>query len=288
MKPEWLKIKPPEGAEYERVKSVLKNYNLKTVCQSSHCPNIPECWEKLSSTFMILGDICTRNCTFCAVKKGKPLPPDKEEPKRIASAVSELGLDYVVITSVDRDDLADGGAAHYAECINQIKSLNPSTVVEVLIPDFAGKAESIRVILSAGPEVVAHNLEAVRRLQSLVRDARSTYERSLFVLKELKKLSSKTITKASLLLGLGENSEEVREAMKDIKKAGVDILVLGQYLAPSKKHTPVAEYLPPGKFDSYRTEAEKMGFVCLAEPFARGSFKGEELYRRFKNEKSFA
>lgn len=280
MKPEWLRIRPPSGEEYEKVKSALARNGIRTVCQSSHCPNVSHCWSKRAATFLILGDTCTRNCRFCAVKKGKPASPDREEPKRLASAISELGLDYVILTSVDRDDLPDGGARHYADCIRAVKSANRFATVETLIPDFSGKKERISEIVSAGPNVVSHNLETVHRLQPLVRDRRASYERSLSVLETVKNLSPKTITKTSLLLGMGEDREEVHRAIVDIRGAGVDILVLGQYLAPSPAHFPVAEYLPPEKFDYYRITAENMGLACVAEPFARTSYKAAELYGR--------
>ena len=279
MKPEWLRIRPPSGEKYEKVKSVLARTGLRTVCQSSHCPNVAHCWGRGAATFLVLGDTCTRNCRFCAVKKGKPALPDGKEPGKLASAVSELGLDYVILTSVDRDDLPDGGARHYADCIRAVKSANRFAAVEALIPDFSGKKERIGEILSAGPNVVSHNLETVHRLQPILRDRRASYERSLSVLEAVKKLSPKTVTKTSLLLGMGEVREEVHRAIVDIRGAGVDLLVLGQYLAPSPMHFPVVEYLPPEKFDYYRITAENLGLACVAEPFARTSYKAAELYR---------
>lgn len=279
MKPEWLRIRPPSGEDYERVKSALARNGLRTVCQSSHCPNVSSCWSKRAATFLILGDRCTRNCRFCAVKKGKPLPPDPEEPQRLASAVSELGLDYIILTSVDRDDLPNGGAGHYADCVRAVKSANRFATVETLIPDFSGRMGRIREIVSAGPNVVSHNLETVHRLQPLVRDRRASYGRSLGVLETVKKLNPGVLTKTSLLLGMGEGRDEVHGAMVDIKGAGADMLVLGQYLAPSPAHFPVVDYLPPEKFDYYRITAENIGLACVAEPFARTSYKAAELYR---------
>lgn len=280
MKPEWLKIRPPSGAAYEKISSVLERHGLRTVCRSSHCPNVAHCWGKGTATFMILGDTCTRNCSFCAVKKGKPALPDGEEPKRLAEAVRELELDYVVLTSVDRDDLQDYGAGHYADCIRAAREANRFATVEALVPDFSGEKKCIRKVVSAGPHVVAHNLETVRRLQPFARDRRASYGLSLSVLGQVKELNPKTITKTSLLLGMGESREEVHETMVDIKDAGVDALVLGQYLAPSASHVPVAEYLTPERFDYYRITAENLGLACIAEPFARTSYNAQALYRR--------
>jgi lipoic acid synthetase len=228
---------------------------------------------------MILGEICTRACRFCAVKHGKPSPPDPEEPERLASAAKALGLRYVVLTSVDRDDLPDGGASHFASCIRALKKAAPNLRVEALIPDFSGQREALEKVVEAGPDVVGHNLETVRRLTPRVRDRRAGYELSLFVLRTLKELSPKIFTKSSLLLGLGETEEEVEEALRDLREAGVDIVVLGQYLRPTSRELPVARYVPPEEFEAWRKRALSLGFrAVLSGPLVRTSFRASEVY----------
>jgi lipoic acid synthetase len=228
---------------------------------------------------MILGEICTRACRFCAVKHGKPSPPDPEEPERLASAAKALGLRYVVLTSVDRDDLPDGGASHFASCIRALKKAAPNLRVEALIPDFSGQREALEKVVEAGPDVVGHNLETVRRLTPRVRDRRAGYELSLFVLRTLKELSPKIFTKSSLLLGLGETEEEVEEALRDLREAGVDIVVLGQYLRPTSRELPVARYVPPEEFEAWRKWALSLGFrAVLSGPLVRTSFRASEVY----------
>lgn len=262
-----------------RIRTVLRENRLSTVCEEARCPNLPACWGQGTATFMILGEICTRACRFCAVKHGKPSPPDPEEPERLASAAKALGLRYVVLTSVDRDDLPDGGASHFASCIRALKKAAPNLRVEALIPDFSGQREALEEVVEAGPDVVGHNLETVRRLTPRVRDRRAGYELSLFVLRTLKELSPKIFTKSSLLLGLGETEEEVEEALWDLREAGVDIVVLGQYLRPTPRELSVARYVPPEEFEAWRKWALEMGFrAVLSGPLVRTSFRASEVY----------
>jgi len=228
---------------------------------------------------MILGDICTRACRFCAVTHGKPLPPDPTEPTRLAQAVKKLGLRYAVLTSVDRDDLPDGGASHFAACVRAIKEASPETRVEVLVPDFSGSQEALKAVVEAGPDVVGHNLETVRRLTPLVRDRRAGYDLSLQVLRTLKTINPQLLTKSSLLLGLGEEEAEVEEALRDLREAGVDIVVLGQYLRPTPRELPVARYVSPAEFSQWEKRAKEMGFrAVLSGPLVRTSFKAAEVF----------
>ncbi len=279
-KPAWLRVEiRPDRAGYEALRAVLREKGLHTVCESAHCPNLPRCFGAGTATFMVLGNICTRACRFCAVIHGKPLPPDPAEPKRLAQAVKKLGLRYAVLTSVDRDDLSDGGASHFAACIRAIKEAAPETMVEALIPDFSGDKEALKAVVEAGPDVVGHNLETVRRLSPLVRDRRASYDLSLAVLRALKDLKPALFTKSSLLLGLGEEGAEVEEALWDLRKAGVDILVLGQYLRPTPRQLPVARYVAPTEFAVWAEKAKAMGFrAVVAAPLARTSFKAAEVY----------
>ena len=281
MRPGWIRVEVSDVDTVRRMDEILSRHRLHTVCRSARCPNIPRCWGASTATFMILGDVCTRSCRFCATKTGWPGGRvDPEEPGRIARAVAELGLSYVVLTSVDRDDLPDGGAAHWARVIAEVKRASPEAVVEALIPDFSGKRESLETVISAGPHVVGHNLETVRRLTPRIRDPRASYELSLWVLKAVKELSPGILTKSSLLLGLGETAEEVRLAMEDLLEAGVDILVLGQYLRPGPDKAPVARYLSPEEFRELEEEALRMGFrAVVAGPLARTSFRAAEVYR---------
>lgn len=275
-KPDWIRTRLPSGTEWKRVDGILKRRGLHTVCDEARCPNKGECWGCGTATFMILGDVCTRGCRFCAVatgRSGRPVRP--EEADELAAAVEELGLKYAVITSVDRDDLADRGSAHFASCIRAIKARVPSVKVEVLIPDFVGA--EIGAVVSAGPDVVAHNVETVRRLQA-VRDARASFDGSLRTLSEAK-ASGAVLTKSSLLLGLGEKREEVISTMDELRLAGVDVLVLGQYLRPSPKQVEVAEYVEPGRFDEYAAIGRAKGFsTVVAAPFARTSYHAMEAY----------
>jgi len=279
-KPPWIRVSLPSGETYGRVRSVLKKHALNTVCEEALCPNIAECWGSGTATIMLLGDVCTRTCRFCAVKTGNPRGAvDRSEPRRVAEAVGELGLDYVVLTSVTRDDLPDGGASIYAETVRLIKERSPETIVEVLIPDFNNDVDALRMVVESGAEVVGHNLETVERLTRRVRDPRAGYGKSLRTLKIVKELSSEVYTKSSLMLGLGEREEEVVQAMRDLRSVGVDILTLGQYLRPSKRQLPVVEYVRPEKFERLRRIGEEMGFLYVASgPLVRSSYKAGEYF----------
>lgn len=280
--PAWLKKKVPTGEEAERLRAMLHNLKLHTVCQEARCPNIGECFSRRTATFMILGDTCTRNCSFCAVKKGNPAPPDPSEPERVAEAVAALGLTHAVITSVTRDDLPDGGAGHFAAVIKALQRRCPQTTVEVLVPDFGGSREALRVVLAAGPHVLNHNLETVPRLYDRVRP-RASYPRSLDLLAAAKEEKPGVWTKTGLMLGLGETEEEVIEVMHDLRAVGCDILTLGQYLPPTPQHYPLQEFVPPEVFASLREKALQLGFVHVeAGPFVRSSYKAAE----FKNSRS--
>jgi len=267
--------------EFKKVASIVINSDVATVCEESFCPNILECWSRGSATFMVLGDICTRNCLFCAVKKGKPKPPDPLEPYRIAKAVKELNLRYVTITSVSRDDLIDGGANHIAKVIKEIKYLNPNVIIEVLIPDFKGDLNSLKIVLDAHPHVISHNVEVVERLTPMIRDKRASYKQSLYILKKIKELQPNIITKSSLILGLGESSDEVIKTMIDLRNVGCDILVLSQYFRPTSKQVPVARIIPIDEFKRFEKIGYELGFKALiAHPLARTSYKAEWAYNQ--------
>ena len=276
---EKVKVRVSVGERYRLVSSLVSSLGIATVCEGALCPNILECWNGGVATFMIMGDVCTRGCRFCYVKKGRPQPLDPMEPVKVAEAVRALGLDYVTITSVDRDDLPDGGASHYAETIRAVKRLNPGVKVEVLIPDFRGDVEAIRVVVEAGPDVLAHNIETVRRLTPMVRDWRAGYDQSLMVLRVAKELNPRLITKSSILLGLGETLDEVVEAMRDLRSVGVDILVLSQYLRPSPRQLPVAKMYSLEEFRELEKIAYSLGFsYVVAHPLARTSYRAREAY----------
>jgi lipoic acid synthetase len=278
-KPVWLRVRPPAGENYTNVKQSLRLLNLHTVCEEARCPNISECWGTGTATIMIMGDICTRGCRFCAVNSGKPFLLDAGEPKRVAKAIKEWGLRYVVITSVCRDDLEDGGAEHIAKTIKAIKLLCPTIIVESLIPDFRGDDGSIKKIVKSKPEVISHNIETVPRLTPKVRDARASYEQSLLVLKKIKDINSLIYTKSSIMLGLGESEEEVIQTIKDLRSVGVSILTIGQYLQPTPKHLPLIEFIAPEKFNWFREIAERKGFVYVASgPLVRSSYRAGEFF----------
>ena len=278
-KPEWLRIRLPSGENFVNVRQTIASLGLHTVCEEARCPNIGECWGGGTATIMIMGDVCTRGCRFCSVGSGRPLYLDPDEPVRVAKAIKEWGLRYVVITSVCRDDLQDGGANHIAKTIKEIKVQCPETIIEPLIPDFHGNRHAIENVANAGPEVISHNIETVARLSPLIRDARATYEQSLRVLKMIKDIDYKIYTKSSIMLGLGEMEEEVMETAKDLRSAGVDIVSIGQYLQPTSRHLPVKEYVAPEKFDSYKKSIERMGFAyTVAGPFVRSSYKAGEFF----------
>ena len=278
-KPVWLRVRPPAGENYTNVKQSLRLLNLNTVCEEARCPNISECWGTGTATIMIMGDICTRGCRFCAVNSGKPFLLDAGEPERVAKAIKEWGLRYVVITSVCRDDLEDGGAEHIAKTIKAIKLLCPTTIVESLIPDFRGDESSIEEIIKSEPKVISHNIETVQRLTPKVRDARASYEQSLLVLEKIKDINSMIYTKSAIMLGLGEAEDEVIQTMKDLKSVGVSILTIGQYLQPTPKHLPVTEFITPEKFNWFREIAKQIGFVYVASgPLIRSSYRAGEFF----------
>ncbi|MEM3794961.1 MAG: lipoyl synthase [Thermoprotei archaeon] len=280
LKPEWLKIRPPSGEKYLMIKGLKEGLELYTVCEEAHCPNIYECWGGGTATFMVMGDVCTRHCRFCAVRSGRPNGYlDPIEPIKLAYAIRRMNLRYVVITSVDRDDLEDGGASHFAACIREIKRLNPSIYIEVLIPDFRGAVEALKRVVEAKPHVIAHNIETVRRLTPTVRDPRAGYDQSLGVLETIKKLDGGIYTKSSIMVGLGETREEVVATMVDLRNVGVDFLTIGQYLQPSKGHLPVKEYVHPDTFREYRLLGENLGFKYVASgPLVRSSYKAGEYF----------
>lgn len=278
-KPEWIKIRIPSGENYIKVKQTLRQQQLHTVCEEAKCPNISECWGVGTATIMIMGDICTRGCRFCAVNSGKPAFLDAEEPQRVAKAIKEWGLNYVVITAVCRDDLEDGGAGHMAQTILAIKRLSPKIIVEPLIPDYNGDKKSMTKVTNSKPEVISHNMETVERLTPFVRDSRASYKQSLSVLKSIKQIAPKIITKSSIMLGLGESKSEVLQALRDLRSVGVDIVTMGQYLQPTSRHLPVVEYVHPEKFDEYKKDAEDMGFLYVVSgPFVRSSYKASEPF----------
>ncbi len=282
MKPSWLRVEvPAQGpGRVRRMREILREHRLHTVCQSARCPNLPTCWGEGTATFMLLGEVCTRACRFCAVASGWPGGElDPGEPARVAAAARALGLSYVVLTSVDRDDLPDGGAGQFAATIRALHRELPGAAVEALIPDFSGDRKALRTVVEAGPQVVGHNLETVRRLSPQVRDPRAGYDLSLSVLRTLKELAPGLVTKSSLLLGLGEREEEIEEALMDLRAAGVDILVLGQYLRPTPRQLPVARYLPPEEFQQWEGRARALGFRgVVAGPLARTSFRAAQVF----------
>lgn len=281
MKPEWLSITPSKNKRnYDSVKETVESLGLHTVCLEARCPNISECWSQKTATFMVMGDICTRGCRFCAVSSsmgGSRL--DASEPAKLAEAVKSWGLEYVVITTVCRDDLYDQGAGHFSKCVKEVRRLNPNTIVEVLIPDFQGEDKLLEEVVESGAAVVGHNLETVERLTPSVRDGRASYALSLKVLARIKELGRGIYTKSAFMLGLGENREEITATLKDLRMAGVDFLAVGQYLRPSGRQLEVAEYVNPSVFESVREEALRMGFLYVAAgPFVRSSYKAGEYF----------
>lgn len=273
-KPKWLRVKLPTGENYKKVRNLVSEHKLHTICESGNCPNMGECWGEGTATFMILGNICTRSCGFCAVATGKPLEADSFEPARVALSVKLMGVKHCVITSVDRDDLPDGGSVIWAQTVKAIRRKSPETTLETLIPDFAGKWENLQRIIDVAPEVVSHNLETVRRLTKEVR-IQAKYDRSLEVLLRLKQGDMKT--KSGVMLGLGESHEEIIETMTDLRSVGVDILTLGQYLQPTPKHLPVAEFITPSRFEEYRVLGLEMGFRYVESgPLVRSSYHAEK------------
>lgn len=275
-----MRVRYPTGDNYERIKEILRHHNLHTVCEEANCPNVAECWGGGTATFMLMGDTCTRGCRFCMVKSGNPHGVlDDLEPLKIAKTIEDLGLRYIVITSVDRDDLPDGGAEHFAATIRAIKKHNPDVIVEVLIPDFQGNIDDVNTVVQAGPEVVAHNIETTEPLTPKVRDSRATYKQSLKVLKSIKQLKPTIYSKSSIMLGLGETESDLISTMKDLRSVYVDILTLGQYLRPTKGHIPVTEYVSPERFQRYKQVAENLGFLYVAAgPFVRSSYRAGEFF----------
>lgn len=281
-KPKWLRAQMPAGAKFSAVRQTVRDHRLSTVCEESMCPNIGECWNNGTATIMVLGSVCTRACRFCAVDTGNPKGwLDDEEPENTARAVKLMDLAYIVLTSVDRDDLADGGASHYAACIKAIKKLNPNTAVEALTPDFQGVLKHVELVVDSGLEVFAQNIETVKRLTRPVRDARASYEQTLSVLAHAKKHGNDILTKTSLMLGLGERDHEIMETMDDLREIGVDILTLGQYLRPTPNHLAVERYVIPDEFEAYRQEGLDKGFVeVVAGPLVRSSYRAERVLQK--------
>jgi lipoic acid synthetase len=281
--PEWLKVKMPSGENYTKLKKLVIDQNLNTVCQEAKCPNIGDCWERETATFMILGDICTRACTYCAVTSGKPKGLDLGEPIRLAKTIQTLNLKYAVITSVNRDDLADGGSFVFSECIRQIKKLIPTCKVEVLTPDFAGNLHSLKLIIDAGPDVFNHNIESVARIFPKIR-AKGNYKVSLGVLANAKNINPSMITKSGLMVGLGETIDEIFQTMQDLRNVKCDLLTVGQYLRPTKAHTPMARWYTPQEFKTIQNMGLGIGFKHVASgPLVRSSFHADEQHKNALN-----
>jgi lipoic acid synthetase len=281
-KPSWLRARMPGGGKFASLQATVRAHSLATVCEESHCPNIGECWSAGTATLMLMGAVCTRACRFCAVDTGNPRGLlDASEPEHAARTVEIMNLRYVVITSVDRDDLPDGGAAHYAACIRAIRERNPGTAVEALTPDFQGDARAVATVVAEDLAVFAHNLETVERLQSAVRDPRAGYAQSLAVLAAARRARPELLTKSSLMLGLGERDDEIQSAMRDLRHSGVDLLTLGQYLQPTVNHLPVQRYVTPQEFMAYRECGLAMGFhEVVAGPLVRSSYRAERALER--------
>jgi len=279
-KPAWLKVRAPGGPNYIRLKGLMNEWNLHSVCEEAHCPNIGECWEDSTATFMILGDVCTRNCGYCAVAHGKPVWEDREEPQRVGRAVGELGLEHVVITSVNRDDLADGGAAHFAATVRAVRRHAPGCRVELLIPDFQGNAGALQTVLEAGPDVLNHNTETVPRLYKVARHG-GRYERALELFRRARAGAPGRVTKSGIILGLGEERAELLATMRDLRGVDVNVLTLGQYLRPSPRHLPIARYYRPEEFDELAERGRAMGFAHVeAGPLVRSSYHAKRQAER--------
>jgi lipoyl synthase len=281
-KPPWLKVRVPGGERYAQLKATFRSLDLHTVCEEAHCPNVGECWSEGTATVMLLGDTCTRGCRFCAVTTGQPRGAvDVREPEHVARALSKMPLQYIVMTMVDRDDLLDGGAEHVSRTVRRLKELRPDMLVETLVGDFGGHRSAVETTVDAGPDVWAHNIEVVRRLQRSIRDVRCSYEQSLGVLRWAKERSPTTLTKSSIMVGIGETDDEVGEALSDLRSVGVDIVTVGQYLRPSAWHAEVARYVPPETFEAYRQQAESLGFLHAASgPLVRSSYRAAEVFVR--------
>lgn len=283
-KPEWLKIRPPSGENYTQIKQLLRERNLHTVCEEARCPNVAECWSTGTATFMIGSEVCTRACRFCAIQTSRRPPPlDPDEPFKVAEAVSKMKLKYVVLTTVDRDDLADGGAGHMAQTIREMKRLDPNLIIEALVSDYRGDMKAVEMVVDSGLDVYAHNIETVQRLQYRVRDPRAGYAQSIATLKYAKEYAEKKnqllYTKTSIMLGLGEETQELYQSFQDLRANNVDVLTLGQYLRPSMSHLPVEKYLSPEEYKFLEEEALKAGFMYVASgPMVRSSYKAAEFF----------
>ncbi|HLF58814.1 MAG TPA: lipoyl synthase [Alphaproteobacteria bacterium] len=281
-RPPWIKVKAPVSAQYQETRALMRAHRLHTVCEEAACPNIGECWSRKHATVMILGSVCTRACSFCNVTTGRPDQLDPHEPEHVAEACAALGLDHIVITSVDRDDLEDGGAAHFVRCIERIRALSPATTIEVLTPDFLRKEGAVEVIAAAGPDVFNHNLETVPRLYAQVRPG-ARYQHSLWLLRRMKELSRDIFTKSGMMVGLGEERGEVAQVMDDLRRADVDFLTIGQYLRPTPGHIAVARYVTPQEFDDYAALARAKGFLLVsASPLTRSSYHAGEDFAKLR------
>lgn len=287
-KPEWLKVRAPAGDNYNRIKGMLSELKLATVCQEAKCPNIGECWSGGTATFMLMGEVCTRGCRFCNIKTGNPKGAiDPFEPEKVAYSISQMDLEYVVITSVDRDDLEDQGSDHFARTVSTIKKLAPKLIVEILTPDFQGHKDLIWHLTDSKPDVFAHNIETVERLTPSVRDPRAKYRQSLEVLRLVKERDPSRYTKSSIMLGLGETDEEVLQTLKDLRAVDCDVVTFGQYLQPTPRHLKVQEFITPEKFKHWQTVAEEMGFLYVASgPLVRSSYRAGEFFMKGVIEKS--
>jgi lipoic acid synthetase len=289
-KPDWLKVRAPTGENYARIKGMLGDLKLATVCQEAKCPNIGECWSSGTATFMLMGDTCTRGCRFCHIKTGNPKGKiDPFEPEKVAYSISQMALHYVVITSVDRDDMEDQGSQHFARTVSTIKKLDPNVIVEILTPDFRGHQKLIEELTESKPDVFAHNIETVERLTPSVRDPRATYRQSLRVLEIVKQKDPTRFTKSSIMLGLGEKDDEILQTLKDLRAVGCDVVTFGQYLQPTKRHLKVEEYITPAKFEEWKKTAESMGFLYVASgPLVRSSYRAGEFFMKGLIEKNAA
>ena len=281
-KPAWLKVRAPGGEKYNELKETFRKLDLHTVCEEARCPNVGECWGEGTATVMLLGDTCTRGCRFCAVTTGNPRGAvDVREPEHVARALSGMPLQYVVMTMVDRDDLLDGGASHVARTVTRLKELRPEMLVETLVGDFGGHLDAVDTTVDARPDVWAHNIEVVRRLQRTIRDVRCSFDQSLRVLARAKQRAPEMVTKSSIMVGIGETDEEVLETMRELRGVGVDVVTLGQYLRPTPKHAPVDRYVEPSTFEGFAREGRAMGFAYVASgPLVRSSYKAAEVFLR--------
>lgn len=278
-RPEWIKVQPPRGENYHSLKTLMRSKQLHTVCEEAHCPNIAECWGAGTATFLILGDICTRSCGFCDIKTGRPLALDWAEPLRVAQAVQAMNLQHVVITSVNRDEREDGGAPIFAQCVQRIREVQPNCSIELLIPDFKGDRNNLKTVMDARPEILNHNVETVARLFKQVQP-QDKYEWAMTTLRNAKEMDDKVLTKSGIMLGLGERWDEIVETMQDVANCGVDILTIGQYLQPSRKHLPIEKYYHPDEFEQLREIGNEMGFRWVESgPLVRSSYRAEQQVR---------